>query len=180
MGISSSSDLPSVEYNTLIVCTSLSFLLHIICTMAFSRLIAILSFLSLAIFAYAAPSSSLSALTTRSNKVHFEVTLTWEDYSPSGGKPRKMILTNGTFPGPEHSNPAFFFVILTIQWSGPGCIGSVLQKFWGGCVMGCSRMACITRSLFSLHVSHNIGVGIPCMYAKFGGAQHIMTNPYSM
>jgi len=68
--------------------------------MAFSRLIAILSFLSLAIFAYAAPSSSLSALTTRSNKVHFEVTLTWEDYSPSGGKPRKMILTNGTFPGP--------------------------------------------------------------------------------
>merc|ERR1711939_746378 len=79
---------------------SLSFLLHIICTMAFSRLIAILSFLSLAIFAYAAPSSSLSALTTRSNKVHFEVTLTWEDYSPSGGKPRKMILTNGTFPGP--------------------------------------------------------------------------------
>ncbi|KAK5278759.1 hypothetical protein LTR40_008714, partial [Exophiala xenobiotica] len=68
--------------------------------MAFSRLIAILSFLSLAIFAYAAPSSSLSALTTRSNKVHFEVTLTWEDYSPNGGKPRKMILTNGTFPGP--------------------------------------------------------------------------------
>lgn len=74
------------------------------CTMAFSRLISILSFFSLAIFAYGAPSSSSSSssssLSARTNKVQFEVTLTWEDYSPNGGKARKMILTNGTFPGP--------------------------------------------------------------------------------
>ncbi|KAJ9639586.1 hypothetical protein H2204_003656 [Knufia peltigerae] len=69
--------------------------------MAFSRLIVLLSLLSFAIFAYAAPSSSsVSSLEKRAKKVKFEVDLTWEDYSPIGGKPKKMILVNGTFPGP--------------------------------------------------------------------------------
>ncbi|EXJ64399.1 hypothetical protein A1O7_00735 [Cladophialophora yegresii CBS 114405] len=67
--------------------------------MAFSRLLAIISCLSLAVFSTAAPSSSHS-LDRRADVVHFEVTLTWEDYSPVGGTPRKMIMTNGTFPGP--------------------------------------------------------------------------------
>ncbi|EHY54661.1 Multicopper oxidase elcG [Exophiala dermatitidis] len=67
--------------------------------MAFSQFITILSFLSLALFSAAAPSSS-SSLQKRGDPVKFEVTLTWEDYSPNGGTPRKMIMTNGTFPGP--------------------------------------------------------------------------------
>lgn len=66
--------------------------------MAFSQLLAILSVLSLALFSSAAPWSP--SLAKRDNVVQFEITLTWEDYSPNGGTPRKMILTNGTFPGP--------------------------------------------------------------------------------
>lgn len=69
--------------------------------MAFSRLITVLSFLSLAVLSTAAPKSlSSSSLNKRADTVQFEVTLTWEDYSPIGGTPRKIILTNGTFPGP--------------------------------------------------------------------------------
>ncbi|EXJ92552.1 hypothetical protein A1O3_01104 [Capronia epimyces CBS 606.96] len=69
--------------------------------MAFSRLIAVLSFLSLALFSSAALPSSTTSLNARAaDPVKFEVTLTWEDHSPNGGTPRKMILTNGTFPGP--------------------------------------------------------------------------------
>jgi FtsP/CotA-like multicopper oxidase with cupredoxin domain len=69
--------------------------------MTFTRLLAVLSYLSLAVFTSAAPSPSLQSLDRRGDDVvHFEVTLTWEDYSPIGGTPRKMILTNGTFPGP--------------------------------------------------------------------------------
>ncbi|OAP57509.1 hypothetical protein AYL99_08247 [Fonsecaea erecta] len=67
--------------------------------MAFSRLIAVLSFLSFALLSAALPSRSRS-LDERADTVFFEVTLTWEDYSPIGGIPKKMILTNGTFPGP--------------------------------------------------------------------------------
>lgn len=69
--------------------------------MAFARLLTVLSFLSLAIFSSAAPSSISQSLDKRSDDVvYFEVTLTWEDHSPIGGTPRKMILTNGTSPGP--------------------------------------------------------------------------------
>ena len=69
--------------------------------MAFSSLIAVLSFLSLAVLTAAAPSSASRPIERRGdNIVPFEVTLTWEDYSPVGGTPRKMIMTNGTFPGP--------------------------------------------------------------------------------
>ncbi|KIW73163.1 hypothetical protein PV04_01301 [Phialophora macrospora] len=68
--------------------------------MAFSRLLAIISCLSLVVFSTAAPSSLSHSLDKREDVVHFEVTLTWEDYTPIGGTPRKMILTNGTFPGP--------------------------------------------------------------------------------
>ncbi|KAH0844209.1 Laccase-1 [Fonsecaea pedrosoi] len=67
--------------------------------MALPRLIAVLSFLSFALLSTALPSRSRS-LHERDDTVHFEVTLTWEDYSPIGGTPKKMILTNGTFPGP--------------------------------------------------------------------------------
>ncbi|KIW88693.1 uncharacterized protein Z519_10739 [Cladophialophora bantiana CBS 173.52] len=69
--------------------------------MAFPRLIAVLSFLSFAFLSAAAPSSRSRSLNARADDtVHFEVTLTWEDYSPIGGIPKKMVLTNGTFPGP--------------------------------------------------------------------------------
>ncbi|KIX06164.1 uncharacterized protein Z518_04138 [Rhinocladiella mackenziei CBS 650.93] len=70
--------------------------------MAFSRLLTVVSFLSLAILSTAAPSSSssISALNKRAETIKFDITLTWEDYSPNGGASRKMILTNGTFPGP--------------------------------------------------------------------------------
>lgn len=33
--------------------------------------------------------------------VRFEVTLTWTDWHDAPGAPRKMIFTNGQFPGPE-------------------------------------------------------------------------------
>ena len=65
--------------------------------MGISKLIATVSFLSLAIFSHAAPSTLNKRAT---NTVSFEVTLTWDDYSPIGGSSRKMVLTNGTFPGP--------------------------------------------------------------------------------
>jgi FtsP/CotA-like multicopper oxidase with cupredoxin domain len=69
--------------------------------MAFSRLLLVLSYLSLAVFSSAAPSPVSHSLERRADDVvKFEVTLTWEDYSPIGGTPRKMVLTNGTFPGP--------------------------------------------------------------------------------
>lgn len=70
--------------------------------MAFSRLLAVFSFLSLALLSVAAPAESMTVERRGANKdiVKFEVTLTWEDYTPIGGKPRKMIMTNGTFPGP--------------------------------------------------------------------------------
>ncbi|KIY01430.1 uncharacterized protein Z520_02982 [Fonsecaea multimorphosa CBS 102226] len=67
--------------------------------MAFPRFIAVLSFLSFAFLSTALPSRSRS-LYERADTVYFEVTLTWEDYSPIGGTPKKMVLTNGTFPGP--------------------------------------------------------------------------------
>ncbi|KAI1628778.1 laccase TilA [Exophiala viscosa] len=68
--------------------------------MGLSRFIHVLSFLSLAILTYASPLSIPTKRFNTSSTVQFEVTLTWEDYSPNGGTPRKMILTNGTFPGP--------------------------------------------------------------------------------
>lgn len=69
--------------------------------MTFSRLLAVLSYISLVVLSQAAPSSIPQSLDRRADDiVHFEVTLTWEDYTPIGGTPRKQILTNGTFPGP--------------------------------------------------------------------------------
>jgi len=66
--------------------------------MAFSRLFTGLSLLLLAVFSSAAPSGLSARATTQ--PILFEVTLTWEDYDAIGGPSRKVILTNGTVPGP--------------------------------------------------------------------------------
>jgi FtsP/CotA-like multicopper oxidase with cupredoxin domain len=68
--------------------------------MGFSRLLGALSFLSLALYGAAAPSSLHSLDTRADDVVNFEVTLTWKDASPIGGTPRKMIMINDTMPGP--------------------------------------------------------------------------------
>lgn len=69
--------------------------------------LAFLSFVQIG-YAYPCPDSSnpedcddASAVskTTTNNTVHFNLTLTWEDWSVAG-KTRKMILTNGQFPAP--------------------------------------------------------------------------------
>jgi FtsP/CotA-like multicopper oxidase with cupredoxin domain len=67
-----------------------------LCTMKFSCQLGALALLSLAQWAH-----GKVLPTAVSNTVRFEVDLTWEDWHDAPGAPRKMIFTNGQFPGPE-------------------------------------------------------------------------------
>lgn len=66
----------------------------ILCNMKFSFLTFCLAFPCLIQWVSSTPAGKWP------NTVHFEITLTWEDWEVAGAV-RKTILTNGQFPGPK-------------------------------------------------------------------------------
>ena len=69
--------------------------------MARSHIATIVSVLSFAFLSLAAPPTYSLETRASSQPVQFNLTLTWEDYSPNGAAPRKAIMCNGQFPGPQ-------------------------------------------------------------------------------
>lgn len=67
--------------------------------MAVRSLITLISFLSLAIYSTAFPTTNSLETRATGNTIDFTVNLTWEDAAPNGVT-RKIIKTNGSFPAP--------------------------------------------------------------------------------